>query len=67
MGSIYLAILIQGNRMSKPDTVELSQDARNELMQRLVLDTLTAHDRALPCKCLNSSVECLMGLFIAAL
>lgn len=39
--------------MSKPETVELSQEAHNELMQRLASDTLTADDRALLGKCLN--------------
>lgn len=39
--------------MSKPETVDLSQEARDELMQRLTSDTLTADDRALLGKCLN--------------
>lgn len=39
--------------MIKPDVVELSQEARNELMLRLAADTLTADDRALLGKCLN--------------
>jgi hypothetical protein len=39
--------------MSKPETVELSQEMRNALMQRLTSDTLTDEDRALLGKCLN--------------
>lgn len=39
--------------MSKPETVELSQEARDALMQRLTLDKLTDADRALLGKCLN--------------
>lgn len=39
--------------MSKPETVELNQEARDELMQRLTSDTLTADDRVLLGKCLN--------------
>jgi hypothetical protein len=39
--------------MSKPETVELSQEARQALMQRITSDALTAEDRALLGKCLN--------------
>lgn len=39
--------------MSKPETVELSQEARDALMQRLTSDTLTDNDRVLLGKCLN--------------
>jgi len=39
--------------MSKPETVELSQDARDALMQRLISNTLTVDDRTLLGKCLN--------------
>jgi len=39
--------------MSKPETVELSPEARDALMQRLTLDKLTDVDRALLGKCLN--------------
>jgi len=39
--------------MSKPETVELSPEARDALMQRLTSDTLTDGDRALLSKCLN--------------
>ena len=39
--------------MSKPETVELSHEARQALMQRITSDTLTAEDRVLLGKCLN--------------
>lgn len=39
--------------MSKPETVELDQDARDALMQRLTSNKLTDDDRALLGKCLN--------------
>jgi len=39
--------------MSKPETIELSPDARDALMHRLTSDTLTTEDRALLGKCLN--------------
>lgn len=39
--------------MSKPETVELSQEERDALMQRLTLNQLTDADRALLGKCLN--------------
>jgi hypothetical protein len=39
--------------MSKPETIELSQEARDALMQRLTSDTLSAEDRTLLGKCLN--------------
>lgn len=39
--------------MSKPETVELSQDEQKALMQRLTSDTLTDGDRELLGKCLN--------------
>lgn len=39
--------------MSKPETVELSSEEREALMQRLTSNTLTADDCALLGKCLN--------------
>ena len=39
--------------MSKPETVELSQDEQRALMQRLTSDMLTNDDRELLGKCLN--------------
>lgn len=39
--------------MSKPETVELSQNARDALIQRLTSNKLTDDDRVLLGKCLN--------------
>jgi hypothetical protein len=39
--------------MSKPETVELNQEERDALMQRLTSNTLTPDDCALLGKCLN--------------